>query len=152
MDNSSAVNILLSVADQGMVSAHHAEEQRATLTNFLVTISAALLAFVVQQDFAMTTLPISFLVIVLGIFGMLASVKFSQHYVKNYGFAKLAQKRLNELCPESNLEQLRETSRLKIKHEYPFVKKWIPIVYLWVAFHAVIGLTGLICIIVTFAK
>ena len=54
------------------------ENQRAVLTNYLLAITAALSGLIAQQKFAVTTLPLSILITLSGLFGALATAKYHE--------------------------------------------------------------------------
>ena len=54
------------------------ENQRAALTNYMLVITAAISGFIVQQHFAPRTLPLSFLIIVVGLYGAVAAAKYHE--------------------------------------------------------------------------
>jgi hypothetical protein len=58
------------------------ENQRATLTNYTLAISAALAGFMAHQDFAPGTRPPAAFVVALGLYGALAAAKY--HERANY--------------------------------------------------------------------
>ena len=58
------------------------ENQRAVLTNYVLAIAAAISGFVVQQRFRTQTLPLSVLVMLIGLYGALAAAKY--HERANY--------------------------------------------------------------------
>lgn len=54
------------------------ENQRAALTNYMLVITAAISGFIVLQHFAPRTLPLSFLIIVVGLYGAVAAAKYHE--------------------------------------------------------------------------
>src|SRR5580693_9786162 len=58
------------------------ESQRAVLTNYVLAIAAAISGLVVQQRFRMQTLPLSIMVVLIGLYGALAAAKY--HARANY--------------------------------------------------------------------
>lgn len=145
------IDVLLKAIEECWSRARQAEDQRATMTNFLISIAAALLAFSAQQGFGISTVPLSLLIIVIGLFGVFMSAKFGQHYYANYIEAVLLKRRLDKLCPQAQLEQIEENSkRLNLKR-YPFLARKVPIIYLWQGLYTsviVLGLVGVLLAIV----
>ena len=152
MAEDNAVEVLVKAFEESMTSARQAEDQRATITNFLVTIAAALLAFIVQKDFSPATLALSLFIIAIGLFGMLASIKFAQHYHVHWTRADLFQKRLDELCPEAQLETIRNKGSETNQSRYPILRRRIPILYLWLILHTTIAVLGIGCAIAVLSK
>jgi uncharacterized membrane protein YdbT with pleckstrin-like domain len=58
------------------------QSQRGVLTNYMVAIAAAISGLVVQQHFRTETLPLSILVVLIGLYGVLAAAKY--HERANY--------------------------------------------------------------------
>ena len=58
------------------------ESQRAVLTNYVLVVAAAISGLVVQQRFRIRTLPLSVLVVLIGLYGALAAAKY--HERANY--------------------------------------------------------------------
>ena len=54
------------------------ENQRAVLTNYVLVIVAAISGFIVQQHFDLRTLPLSVLIVVIGLYGALAVAKYHE--------------------------------------------------------------------------
>lgn len=54
------------------------ENQRAALTNYVLVIIAAMSGFIVQQHFALRTLPLSILIAVIGLYGAVAAAKYHE--------------------------------------------------------------------------
>lgn len=63
MNNDSAIDILLKMFEESYALARQAEDQRATMSNYLITVSAVLFAFVTQQGFTPNVIPISILIV-----------------------------------------------------------------------------------------
>jgi hypothetical protein len=127
--------------------ARQAEDQRVSMTNFLVTIAAAILAFIVQRGFGAETLLLSLFVSLLGLFGLLSSVKFTQHYHRHYTEAKFIRQRLNELCPEGMIENISYRAAESNQKHYPTLGRKIRIVILWTFLHGSIFVIGIGCMI-----
>ena len=54
------------------------ENQRAVLTNYVLVIVAAISGLIVQQHFAVRTLPLSVLIVVIGLYGAVAVAKYHE--------------------------------------------------------------------------
>jgi len=52
------------------------ETQRSVLSNFVLVIVAGIGGLIVQQHFVLHTLPLSFLILILGLYGALAAAKY----------------------------------------------------------------------------
>src|SRR5690349_3838341 len=54
------------------------ENQRSVLTNYIMVIVAALSGFIVQQDLKVETVPLSILIVVIGVYGALTVAKYHE--------------------------------------------------------------------------
>ncbi|NJL55428.1 hypothetical protein HC928_09745 [bacterium] len=145
-DKPLAVEVLLKMYETKYVLAKQAEDQRATMSNFLITIAAVMFAFISQQGFSRKIIPVSLLTILLGLFGLFMSTKYSQHYLKNYAGSTLIRNRIAQLCPEAQLLEIEKESIDKNLRRNPFLAK-VPTLHLWIALHSAICLIGALCIL-----
>jgi len=141
------IEALLRLIENGAHMARHVEEQRATMTNFLITISGLLVAVVAQQRFAPSTLVISLLIVALGLFGISASLKYAQHFHYHYSLSKFYQHRLHQLVPEANILKVKSQAIERNMQNYPFLRKRLSIVYMWLFLHGSICIIGIACIV-----
>ena len=147
-DKQLTVEVLLKMYETKYMLAKHAEDQRATMSNFLITITAAMFAFIAQQGFTKKTIFISLFTIFLGLFGLFMSAKYSQQYLKNYRIAKSIRNRISELCPEAQLLDIEHKALDESSARNPFFSK-VPTLYLWTGLHTSICLVGALCVLLS---
>jgi hypothetical protein len=140
------VEVLLKMYETRYMLAKQAEDQRATMSNFLITIAAVMFAFISQQGFSKKTILVSLLTIILGFFGLFMSTKYAQHYLNNYRVAMGIRERIAQLCPEAQLQEIEHKASDEIAHRYLFFSKF-PTLYLWSALHISVCLVGGLCIL-----
>lgn len=145
-DKQLTVEVLLKMYETRYMLAKQAEDQRATMSNFLITIAAVMFAFISQQGFSKKTILISLLTIFLGFFGLFMSTKYAQHYLKNHRVASSIRDRIAQLCPEAQLREIEHKALDEIANRHPFFSK-LPTLYLWSALHITICLVGGLCIL-----
>jgi hypothetical protein len=73
------------------------ETQRATLTNYVLIIASALGGFIVQQRFANSTIPLSVLIVVIGLYGAGASAKYHERADYHLSQARALTRALKDL-------------------------------------------------------
>jgi hypothetical protein len=73
---------MVAYSNEHRTQLRQSESQRAVLTNYVLAVAAALSRLVVQQRFAIRTLPVSVLVVLIGLYGALAAAKY--HERANY--------------------------------------------------------------------
>lgn len=149
MADDNYIQILIALHEESSSNARHIQEQRVSMTNFLVTINSAILGFIIALGFRIETLPLSVLICVLGIYGVLASAKFTQHFHRYYLESKNIRHRLDEIVPESKIEELFNSAREQNRQRYSKLERRVRIVYLWSSLHFVFILLGIACILLT---
>ncbi len=140
-------DVLLKMYDEQWTQARHVENQRATITNIVVVIASAILGFIVQKGLGTEILPITILLMVLGIYGAISSEKLYERFQFCTNRATALRKRIDELHPNSRLIQLNKEFEAQHKKDYPRLSK-IRVHYLWFSLHLTIALGGLILTIV----
>lgn len=146
------VAALNAVMSANIQQAHHHENQRATLTNFLITVNAAALAFVIQQKFELYTVPLSFGVLFLGAFGVITSTKFSQRFHLYYQRARHVEKIITGLVSflpvEDAMQKAEELNRKKFG-KMADKKERLELFRVWKILHLGMALAGTSLIVIT---
>ncbi|WP_081448828.1 hypothetical protein [Geodermatophilus obscurus] len=124
------------------------EQQRSTLTNYVLIIASALGGFTVQQNYSGRTLPLSVLVVLIGLYGSLTSMKYHERSVYHLQQARAltASLRQNGVLPDlgSELEQ----ARLRHYVAFPRMHR-LRLHALWTALHAGVALFGILLVALT---
>ena len=133
---------LLFYMDQCWQEMRHLENLRERITLMLVTIATATIGFMIQQKFSSETFPLPLIVIGIGIFGILATLKIFQVH-------QMAQRRLDnwytylkECCgDDAKILELRDEADAKNRLEFPMIRQ-LPHNYIWTGIHAFIVIAG----------
>jgi hypothetical protein len=124
------------------------ENQRAVLTNYVLVITAAVSGLIVQQRFNMRTLPLSVLIVVIGLYGALASAKYHERADYHLFQARALTRVLIDAgaLVDSNavLEEFRQTHYRR----YPRLRR-IRLNWLWTGMHLGIAVFGAALVVVT---
>lgn len=144
---SDETEILLRLHEDQWTHARHSEDQRATVTNLVITLASAGIAFIAQTGLNPTKLPITVLLIILGLYGAFTSEKLSERSRYHIIRARLLRKRIDELYPDAKIEQLKEEAERYHKNRDSFLYDF-KLHYLWLALHLAISLTGIILTII----
>jgi len=124
------------------------ESQRAVLTNYVLAIAAAISGLVVQQHFRMLTLPLSILVVLIGLYGALATAKYHERANYHLDQARALTKVLVQsgALPDSDpiLSQYRTAHYQKYPRLYRIRLHW-----LWTGLHLGVAAYGLVLVIIT---
>lgn len=134
---------LLKVYEEQWAQARQHENQRATITNIVLLIASAILGFVSQQGLSSQVLPLTALLIGVGIFGAVACEKLYERTEYHLERTRFLHKRIDELHPNAQLKKLREQADAKHKAEYPRMIR-LRVRHLWLALHLAIIVAGVV--------
>jgi len=150
MNNQDLKDTLWRLYEDHYTQVRHYETQRSTVTNLLLTIGAALLAFI-TYDKALTRsdVPLTCLLFVIGLFGAAFSLKYHERSSFHYNRLMMYRNKLDDLLSDPGvLQRLREKAEEKQKKEFPRLYegrlKWWKVHRLWVFLHLLVSLFGLV--------
>ena len=143
--------VLIEFCKQCWVEAKQSEDQRATLTNIILGVASAVTVLIAQKGLAKDTLPLSILLIVLGIYGAVASEKLYERHQMHSTRASVYRERLDELHPNAQVIVRRSEALKRHDPNFPRLSK-IRLHYLWLTLHLIIALAGLILTIIIIVK
>ena len=145
------VDVLLRFCEDEWTQGRHTESQRATVTNFVVILSIGVFTFIVQKGLSIQTLPLTLLLILLGIYGAVISYKLYERWSLCRRRVRYWRNRIDELHPNAKLLELKKTAALEQAKKYPRMYK-IKLYRLWSILHISIAIIGLICSIIIIAR
>ena len=96
-------DVLIKFCDEARQEMRHIENQRATITNMSILISSVVVGYIAQQKLDFTLIPISVLMIFLGIYGIIFTSKlYERHQFAQsriiIGQNKLTSYNRNQIC------------------------------------------------------
>jgi len=128
-------------------NARHNETQRSAVTNFIILIAGGIVTIVSSGGFTRSDLPLTGMLIGLGVFGALFSASHYERYKRSKERAKAYLRELDYILFGSEKEAFR---RIKImsdnqrKREHPRLDKLYDVHWLWLFLPMMITLLGLI--------
>ena len=134
------VNVLLAKYDQEKSQARKHEELRSNTTNFIIAISAGVLAFVQKNETGYVMAASGAFLIALGAFGALLSRKHYERFRYHSRFARGYDKQLGQVVAGSqlaNYKKMRDTQRERFPYSYDWSLNW-----LWIAIHLFVSVIG----------
>jgi uncharacterized membrane protein YciS (DUF1049 family) len=146
-DLSETADVLLAFMDVQWTQARHTEDQRATLTNFLIVIFIALQGFIVQKQFDLSTLMLAVVITLVGVFGIIASAKFYERFRLSTDRVGEIMKYLDDLYPKSKLLELHRRSDNEHKQRFPHIHK-IRLHHIWYVLNVAVALFGIINLLI----
>ena len=124
------------------------ENQRAVLTNYMLVITAAISGLVVQQHFALRTLPLSFLIIIIGLYGAVAAAKYHERADYHLLQARALTQVMVEAGALAGHDTLLAEYRQQHYREYPRLHR-LRLNWLWTGLHLGIAVYGVVLVIIT---
>jgi uncharacterized membrane protein YeaQ/YmgE (transglycosylase-associated protein family) len=116
-------DILIEFCKQHWAEAKQAEDQRDALSNIILGISAALIALIAQKNLAKDTLPLALLLLILGVYGAIASEKLYERHQLHSIRASVCREKIDELHPNAQLLIMREKVFKKHNPKFPRLLK-----------------------------
>jgi hypothetical protein len=104
MDNQDTKDALWKLYQDHYTHVRHYETQRSTVTNLLLTIAAALLAFVTyDKELTRSDISLTSLIFVIGLFGAAFSLKYHERSSFHYNRLLQYRDKLDELLSDTGL-------------------------------------------------
>jgi hypothetical protein len=135
-------DVLLAYWQEQRAQARHAEEQRSTLTNLILVIAAAALGFLSQWGWETRTLAITVPLVLLGVFGAVASAKLYERNLYHYEQAAAFSRELGRATGVVEHEKFLRDVRERFAGLHPAMGR-VRLYVLWITLHAMIAVLGL---------
>jgi hypothetical protein len=124
------------------------ENQRATLTNYVLAITAAISGFIVQQHFSVRTLGLSILIIAVGLYGALTSAKYHERADYHLFQARALTRILIDMGALADSKVTLDESRRAHYSKYPRLHR-VRLNWLWTTLHLGVAVYGVVLFAVT---
>jgi len=135
-------SILIDMYNEQMAHARHHEVLRATVSNIIIVVSAALLGLITyDKQINIDDLAMIIFLIIVGLFGYLITMKHYQHLQRHLQRANGFVEKIEELYPLTEISRIMEEARIKNIKEFPILSKARLNTY-WGALHIIIILLG----------
>jgi len=134
-------SVILEYWKDQRAQARHTETQRATFTNIILIVAAAMLGFVAQKGFHESCLALTVTIIFLGLFGAVTSAKYYERYnvhiEQAIRFSEVLTAQEQEYDHEKILDPVRIDHASRNRLERLRLNK------LWIAFNLIVAFIGL---------
>lgn len=140
-------DIVLAYWSEHRLQFRQSENQRATMTNFILVVTAGLSGLIIQQKLARFTLPLSILIVLIGLYGALAAAKYHERATYHLSQARALTdtlKDMNVLAENPNLEGKRQAHY----NTYPRLHR-IRLHWLWTGLHLAVAMYGIVLAVVS---
>jgi hypothetical protein len=129
--------------DQSWQEMRHLETLRERVTILVITVASAIVGFITQQKFAPETKPLVWFITILGLFGLLMTLKIFQIH-------QMTQRRLDKwyeyyesFCgPNPQILKLRDKADKENRKRFFYVS-WMRHYYFWSLMHITIIIAGI---------
>ncbi len=136
------VEVLLWYIREEWLHARLSEEQRGTITNFIIVITVAVLGFLMNRGLDKSAVPITTMLAVLGIYGAIISQKYYERFSHHVARIEMMRSRIDEIRPSLKGVQLLEMANTEHQKKFSVWSK-IRLNRLWLVLHASIALIGI---------
>jgi uncharacterized lipoprotein YajG len=135
--------VLIKYCEGAWEEMRHIEEQRATMTNMIILISSAIIGYAAQQQLTLALIPVSALMIFLGMYGIVFTSKLHERH--QFAQSSVAQwtNQIDKLHPKSRLNKLGKIADDGHYIRFPRMSK-LKLNRLWITLHATIIVFGLV--------
>jgi hypothetical protein len=134
--------VLMKYCEGAWQEMRHIEEQRATMTNMIILISSAIIGYAAQQRLTLALIPVSALMIFLGIYGIVFTSKLYERHQLAQSSVTHWTKQIDKLHPKARLNKLGKIADDEHDTRFPKLSK-LRLNRLWLTLHATIMVFGL---------
>ncbi len=127
------------------------EDQRATLTNFMLVLITALSGVIIQQKFALRTLPLCVLIVCIGVYGAAVTAKYHERAEYHLTQARALARVLQAEGALADNRQLLAQARDEHYRKYPRLHR-IRLHLLWTGLHVAIAVFGVALALITLLR
>ncbi len=143
--------LLFRMMEENWLHARQAENKRAMIATVNLLVASAMNGIVAFTGLSQKILPLTLWMIVLGIYGIATSVKLYERSQFHILRARKLRTRLDELCPQAQVEELRRKAEDEHKAHYAFTMN-VRLNTIWIGLHILIEVLGILYTIISLLK
>ncbi len=136
-------DVLLRFFDEDWRQVRQEENQRTAFSNIVFLIASAVFGFLAQSGISRNSLPLTILLIVLGVFGGIASEKLYERSKLHMELAWAWRRRLFELHPEIEVDRMLSEAKEIHNRRFPRLLK-LHLHHVWLTLDLAIAVAGII--------
>jgi hypothetical protein len=144
--------ILIRVMEQQLLQAKQSEDQRSNITSIIVLIAAAIQGVLTQTGFTKNSLPLTITLIVIGIFGVVATAKLYERFRYHYEVMRQIRKKLEELNPDATIRACMDAAWQEHIKNHTLIPTRIRLYMVWLTLHILIAALGVIYTLIILTK
>ena len=135
------VDVLWGMYQEHCVHGRHHEEQRSTVTNIIISVAAAVVTLLSIAGLVAATWPLAALLLILGLFGALFSLKQYERFRFHMKCAAVHKDALEVLVPKARLKELRKKGEEAHGKNYALVQH-VHLFIFWIVLNLGIATLG----------
>lgn len=136
--DTNTVAFLMRNLEENWILARQAEDKRAMIAHIVLILATLTLGAFFVTGRAFLTL----LLIMLGLYGLLTTAKLYERSQYHIFRARKLRARLDELCPDAQLEPLYKSAEIEHQRRYPWLMR-VRLNTIWLSFYAVLIIAGI---------
>lgn len=138
---------LLRSLEENWIHARQAEDKRAVIASVNVIAAVIASGILALIGFKKNALPLSILLVILGIYGIFATAKLYERSQYHILRARKLRARLDELYPDAQVEMLQKSAENEHRTRYPRLMH-VRLNTIWLSLHTLITILGLVYTII----
>jgi len=146
-----ASEVLLKFFDEDWRQVRQSEDQRTAFSNIVLLIASAVFGVLTQDGLTHKTLPLTVLLIVLGVFGAIASEKLYERSKLHMELAWAWRRRLYELHTDIQLDRLTNQAEEIHRQRFPRLSR-LRLHRIWVTLDLAIAVAGIVLTIIALSS
>lgn len=145
-------DFLLAEAQENWAQARQSEDQRAVISNLIIVVASIIHGILTQTGFTKSALPLTILLMLLGIYGIVTTAKLYERHQFHIQRARKIRLRLDELHPDAHMRKILDEANEEHRSTYPFLSQKIRLHVMWLALHSLIATLGIIYTIIALVR
>src|SRR5947199_10838619 len=134
-----ATDFLLAELQENWAQARQSEDQRAVVSNLIIVIASVIHSILTQTGFTKSALPLTLLLILIGVYGIVASAKLYERHQFHIRRSQKLRLRLDELHPDAHVRKTLDEANEEHWSKHPFLSQRIRLHVVWLALHFLIA-------------
>lgn len=134
-------DVLWGMYQEHCTQGRHHEEQRASVTNLIIALSAAMTGLLTFKELSHAMWPLAAMIVLLGLFGALFSLKHYERFRFHMKCAGEYRNALEQLLPASNLAAHRQAAKAAHGSKYRIIAA-VHLFLFWLVLNLVITALG----------
>ena len=139
-------DVLWGMYQEHCTQGRHHEDQRSSVANLIISVAAAVVTLLSISNLVTTRWPLASLLLILGLFGALFSLKQYERFRFHMKCASVHKDALEALFPNTKLKKLREDAETAHGRKYAIVQR-LHLFIFWFVLNLGIAVLGLVLLI-----